>query len=147
MRRSASNNSRMKSSGGSGSSTTDLGLLLLRLFFGVNLFLQHGLAKATHFSQMSGHFPNPIHLGSRDSLIYALVSDAICSLLVVLGLGTRVAAFIVFINVSVVFYLVYHHPFLNGRGELLLLYVGGFLALVLTGGGRYSLDWKFWGRS
>ncbi|MEO6965102.1 MAG: DoxX family protein [Acidobacteriaceae bacterium] len=137
----------MKSYGGSGSSTTDFGLLLLRLFFGLNLFLHHGLEKVTHFSQMSRHFPDPVHLGSHTSLIFALISDAICSLLVVLGLGTRVAAFIVFVNISVVFYVVHHHPFLGGNGELLLLFIGGFLALVFAGGGRYSLDWKFWGRS
>lgn len=137
----------MKSYSGSGSGATDLGLLVLRLFCGLNLFLHHGMEKATHFSQMSRHFPDPIHLGSHASLIYALISDAICSLLVVLGLGTRVAALVVFVNIGVVFYFVHHHPFLSGNGELLLLYIGGFLALVLTGGGRYSLDRKFWGRS
>ena len=125
----------------------DFGLLALRIFFGLNLFLRHGLEKISHFSQMSRHFPDPIHIGSHASLICALISDAICSLLVTFGLGTRVAAFIVFVNIGVAFVLVHHHPFVSGRGELLLLYIGGFLALVFTGGGRYSLDWRFWGRS
>ncbi len=125
----------------------DFGLLTLRIFFGLNLFLRHGLEKIAHFSQMSRHFPDPIHIGSHLSLAFALISDAICSLLVAFGLGTRVAAFIVFVNVGVAFVLVHHHPFASGRGEFLLLYIGGFLALVFTGGGRYSLDWRFWGRS
>lgn len=140
-------NSRMAKSAGSGSSASDLGLLVLRLFLGINLFFRHGVEKITRFSQMSSHFPNPLHIGSHPSLIYALISDAICSLLVALGLGTRVAAFIVFVNISVVFYFVDHHSFFGGHGELLLLYIGGFLALVCTGGGRFSLDMKFWGRS
>jgi putative oxidoreductase len=133
--------------GSTGSGSSDLGLLLLRIFLGANLFLRHGLEKITHFSQMSGHFPNPIHIGSHWSLIYAMISDAICSVLVFFGLGTRVAAFIIFVNIGVVFSLVDHYPFSNNHGELLLLYIGGFLALVLTGAGRYSLDWRFWGRS
>ena len=128
------------------STSTDLGLLVLRIFLGVNLFLHHGLEKITHFSQMAGHFPDPIHIGSHWSLIYALISDAICSVLVFFGLGTRVAAFIVFVNIGVVFSLVQRYPIWTGRGEILLLYIGGFLALVLTGAGRYSLDQKFWGR-
>lgn len=128
------------------STSTDLGLLLLRIFLGVNLFLHHGLEKLTHFSQMAGHFPDPIHIGSHWSLIYALISDAICSVLVFFGLGTRVAAFIVFVNIGVVFSLVQRYPLWTGHGEILLLYIGGFLALVFTGPGRYSLDQKFWGR-
>jgi putative oxidoreductase len=140
-------NSRMAKSAGSGSSASDFGLLVLRLFFGINLFWWHGREKITHFSQMSSHFPNPLHIGSHASLIYALISDGICSILVALGLGTRLAAFIVFVDISVAFYFVHHHPFSGGHGELLLLYIGGFLALVCTGGGRFSLDMRFWGRS
>lgn len=132
---------------GSGSTSVDIGLLLLRLFLGINLFMRHGLEKILHFSQMSAHFPDPIHIGSHPSLIYALISDGICSLLVALGLGTRVAALIVAVDVGVAFSLVHRYPFANGHGELLLLYFGGFLALVFTGAGGYSLDGRFWGRS
>ena len=121
--------------------------MLLRIILGTSLFLKHGLEKVTHFSQMSGHFPDPIHIGSHWSLVYALISDAICSLLVVLGLGTRFAAFIIAVNLSVVFCLVHHYAFLTGQGELIAIYFGGFLALVFTGAGRFSFDWKFWGRS
>lgn len=140
-------NSRMTKSAGLGSNASDFGLLVLRLFCGINLFVRHGVEKIRHFSQMSSHFPNPLHIGSHDSLIYALISDGICSLLVAVGLGTRLAAFIVFINIGVVFYFVDRHTLFGGHGELLLLYIGGFLALVCTGGGRFSLDMKFWGRS
>lgn len=100
-----------------------------------------------HFSQMAAHFPDPIHIGSHASLIYALISDGICSVLVVLGLGTRVAALVVAVDVGVAFCLVHRYPFANGHGELLLLYIGGFLALIFTGAGSYSLDGKLWGRS
>jgi putative oxidoreductase len=131
----------------SGSSGSDIGLLLLRVFLGVNLFVRHGLEKITHFSQMAGHFPNPIHIGSHWSLVIALISDGICSLLVLLGLGTRGAAAFVAISISVAFCLVHHFPISNGRGEMMLLYIGGFLALVFLGGGRFSLDGKLWGRS
>ncbi len=137
----------MKSSAGSRSSANDLGLLLLRIFLGGSLFLRHGLEKITHFHQMSAHFPNPIHIGSHTSLIYALISDGVCSLLTVLGLGARPAALIIAVNLGVVFCLVHHFAFWRGDGELVVVYIGGFLALFFTGAGRFSLDWKFWGRS
>lgn len=122
----------------------DIALLILRVWAGLLLFFLHGLGKVTHFSQMSGHFPNPIHIGPLPSLLFALLSDAICSLLVVLGIGTRYAALIVVINLATAFTLV-HQFKLSGPhgGELPLLFCGIFLALVIAGGGRYSVDAAF----
>jgi len=137
----------MKSSASSGSSSLDAGLLLLRVSLGLSLFLKHGAEKIMHFSRMAQRFPDPVHIGSHASLVFALISDAICSLLVVLGLGTRVAAFIIFINIGVALYFVHHLAFHTDHGELIVAYMGGFLALIFTGAGRFSLDWKFWGRS
>lgn len=129
---------------GATSSGNDLGLLLLRIFLGVSLFLKHGLEKLTHFSQMAASFPDPIHIGSHASLIFALISDAICSLLLVLGVATRVAALIVAINIGVAFYFVHHAAFGTDHGELMVLYIGGALVLLFTGAGRFSIDRKFW---
>jgi putative oxidoreductase len=137
----------MANSAGSGSGATDFGLLVLRVVLGGTLFFKHGLEKLTHFSQMSAHFPNPVHVGSHASLIFALLSDSICSLLVLVGLGTRFAAFIIVVNMSVALYLVHHMALRQEHGEMMLIYIAGFLALVFAGAGRFSLDWKLWGRS
>ena len=119
----------------------------MRVVLGATLFFKHGLEKATHFSQMSSHFPNPLHIGSHASLIFALLSDAICSLLAVLGLGTRFAAFIIVVNMSVALYFVHHMALRQEHGEMMMVYIAGFIALIFAGGGRFSLDWKLWGRS
>ncbi len=137
----------MAKSSVSGSGATDFGLLVLRVILGITLFWKHGVEKITHFSRMSAHFPNPIHIGSHASLIYALLSDAVCSWLVVLGLGTRVASLIIVVNLGVAFYFFQHLEVRLEHGELMLLYLAGFIALMFAGGGRFSLDWKFWGRS
>ena len=137
----------MAKSAGSGSGSTDIGLLVLRVVLGAMLFFKHGLEKITHFSQMSAHFPNPLHIGSHASLIFATLSDAICSLLVVLGLGTRFAAFIIVVNMSVALYFVHHMALRQEHGEMMMVYIAGFVALIFAGGGRFSLEWKFWGRS
>jgi putative oxidoreductase len=95
---------------------------------------------------MSQHFPNPLHIGSVPSLIFALTSDAICSILVLLGLGTRWAALLIFVNISVAWAFVHHFQFFgrdSDHGEAIVLYLGGFLALAIMGPGRLSLDHKF----
>lgn len=119
----------------------DFALLVLRVWLGFDLFFRHGVEKIAHFSQMSAHFPDPVHIGPRLSLAFALLSDGICSLLVVLGLATRLAALIIVINLAVAFALV-HHFALSGRGsgELPFVFLGGFLAVLIAGPGRFSVD-------
>ena len=122
---------------------TSAGLLVLRVLVGVPLFLHHGLEKLTRFSQMSAHFPNPLHIGVVPSLLFAALSDGICSVLLVLGLATRWAALVVFINIFVVWAFLLHFHFFGragGEGELLVLYLAAAIALFLAGAGKYSID-------
>jgi putative oxidoreductase len=122
-------------------SSKDSALLVMRIGFGLSLFLKHGLEKLTGHSQMVTHFPDPIGIGPHASLAFALLSDGICSVLVILGLGTRWAALVVTINVSVAFALVHHMAFFTvPHVEIVFAYIVAFLAILIAGPGRYSLD-------
>jgi putative oxidoreductase len=116
-------------------------LLVLRLFVGSSLFLKHGLEKITGFSQMAAHFPDPLHIGAQWSLAYALFSDGLCSLLIVIGLGTRWAAFFIAVNTAVAFTFV-HRLRLSGEhnGELAWMYLAAALTLFFAGAGKFSVD-------
>ncbi len=121
----------------------DLGWLVLRIWIGMSLFLKHGWEKPTNFAQMAARFPDPLHIGAEPSLMFALLSDAICSILIMLGLATRWAALVIFINIFVAWSLVHHFLFFGrgaDHGEVIVLYLGAFLALAIAGPGRYSLD-------
>jgi putative oxidoreductase len=121
----------------------DLALLVLRVGLGVALFLAHGLEKIVHFSSMAGHFPDPVHIGPVPSLMFALLSDAICSLLALFGVAARLAALIIAINTGVAFALVHHFHFTGpGAGEMPWIYMTGYLAIFLAGPGRFSIDGK-----
>src|SRR5580704_6150010 len=121
--------------------STSAGLLILRVFVSLPIFIKHGLEKLTGYSTMVRHFPDPIYIGAHASLAYALLADGICSLCLVLGLATRPAALVSLINLAVAFLLVHHAAFLsNDHAELVLLYIGGVLALLIAGPGRYSAD-------
>lgn len=115
-------------------------LLLLRLWVGFGLFYKHGLEKILHFSMMQEHFPNLFHLGSTTALVFSLLSDSICSLLVILGLVTRLAALLIVINLVVVFGYFHHFTVTQDHSELVFLYLGVFLTLLVSGPGKYSLD-------
>jgi len=119
----------------------NLALLTLRVLVGASLFLSHGLEKIKGFSQMVQHFPNPLHIGAHSSLAFALISDAVCSLLLIIGLGTRWAALFIAINTGVAFTLV-HKMRLSGEhnGELAWLYLAASLTLFFAGAGEFSVD-------
>ena len=121
----------------------DGGLLALRLIGVFPLLLRHGLEKVFTFSAMAAHFPDPWHIGPVPSLLFAMLSDAICSLLVIVGLATRWAALICLINISVAWAFVHHFQFFGrggDHGELIVLYIGIMLTLLLAGAGKYSVD-------
>jgi putative oxidoreductase len=119
----------------------NLALFALRILVGASLFLRHGLEKVKGFSQMAQHFPDPLHIGAQSSLVFALLSDAVCSLLLIIGLGTRWAALIIAVNTGVAFTLV-HKMRLSGdhNGEVAWLYLAASLALFFAGAGKFSVD-------
>lgn len=123
------------------SANSDVGLLILRVLAGLSLFLKHGWEKLSGYSTMVQHFPDPIHIGAHASLSFALLSDGICSLLIVMGLATRPAAAVILINLLVVFSLVHHAAFFSSSHvELVLVYIAAFAAILLCGPGKFSLD-------
>ena len=127
--------------GKSSPTSVSAGLLILRIFAGLSLFLKHGLEKLTGYSTMVQHFPNPLHIGAHATLAFALLSDGICSVLVVLGLFTRPAAAIVVINLLAAFFFVHHAAFFsNNHVEMVWIYIAVFLAILLAGPGRFSID-------
>lgn len=125
---------------------TQAGLALLRIWTGATLFLRHGWEKQpAHCAQFIAHFPNPIGLGSHPSFFIAFFSDFVCAILLMIGLGTRWAALYCLGNIFVAWAFVHHFGFFakgpgSDHGELMVLYMGALLTLVIAGPGAASLD-------
>ncbi len=124
--------------------SASLGLLILRLGMG-GYMLTHGWPKLQKL--LSGEFdgfPDPLGVGSTASLVLIVVGEFLCPILVMLGLGTRLAAIPTVIGMCVAAFIVHKNdPWTMGGGaakEPALLYAIPFLALVFTGAGRISLD-------
>lgn len=113
-------------------------ILALRLMFGIML-LTHGITKIVNFGATAPMFPDPLGVGSAVSLGLAIFAEVGCSLALLLGLLTRPACLVLAFNMFVAIAAVHHFDFL-GAGELAFLYFLIFVALLLTGAGRYSVD-------
>ena len=123
----------------------DIGLLIFRIGISA-LMLTHGIPKLIRaFSGEEIRFADPLGMGVVISFTFAIFAEFICSVLIILGLGTRLAAIPLIITMAVVAFVV-HLDDGFGRQELPLLYLVGFILLFFTGGGKYSLDWYFLSR-
>jgi putative oxidoreductase len=139
-----------------------MGLFVLRLGMG-GFMLTHGWPKlqllmAREFDK----FPDPIGLGSGWSLVLVVAAEFFCSLLIVAGLATRLAAVPVVVAMAVAAFVAHAaDPWTMGEGARLfkageaqswaskepaLLFLTGFLTLVFTGPGCLSLDALLWSR-
>lgn len=121
----------------------NFGRLVLRVMVFVPLFLKHGVEKLTTFGTMVQHYPDPLHLGPFPTLVIAMIADGICSLLIVVGLGTRWAALYSLCNLFVAWAVVHHFALVTRKdqaGETIFIYMAACLTLFLVGPGKYSLD-------
>lgn len=118
----------------------DVGLLLLRLFLGLAMFLGHGLGKWEKlFAGGEIKFADPFGIGPLPSLAMAVFAEVICALLLVLGLLTRGVLIPLIITMLVAIFVVHISDGFGGM-EKALLYGVGFVTLMLTGPGKYSFD-------
>lgn len=120
----------------------DVGLLFIRVWFCTSLFVKHGIEKVFHYSDMLAKFPDPIHVGPTVGLTFAMIADFVCTLLIIIGLGTRLAALFMMINLLVIFIFMHQFSFMDGHAELVYVYLGLAIFIVIAGPGKYSLDSK-----
>jgi putative oxidoreductase len=116
-----------------------IGLLILRVLAGALLMWGHGWPKLSGFSQMLGHFPDPIGLGVHLSLALSTFAEFFCAFFVIVGLLTRFVCIPIVFNLLVAG-LVAHGADPWSKKELAFVYMVAFLTLIFTGPGRFSLD-------
>jgi len=113
-------------------------LFLLRIAFGGLMLVNHGWGKLTNFSAMSGKFADPFGIGMTTSLALTVFAEFFCAAFIVLGLFTRLAAIPLVIAMAVAFF--YAHKGNHKEGEMALLYLTTFLAILIAGPGKASVD-------
>lgn len=113
-------------------------LIILRI--GVALLMwTHGIPKFMRLLEGNMKFGDPIGLGSTASFVLVNFSEVLCSLLILLGLGTRLATIPLIISCLVAAFVAHaDDPF--AKKETLLLYTLIYLTLLVLGSGKYSLD-------
>jgi putative oxidoreductase len=103
------------------------------------LFMEHGLMKVFHFPIPQPGAPDPL----PPMLLAAAWLEIVGGALLVLGLFTRPAAFILSGEMAVAYFLAHapqgFYPAVN-KGEAAILYCFVFLYLAFAGSGEWSVD-------
>ncbi len=117
----------------------DVGLLFLRVTVGLMMAVGHGWGKMVKVVTGDFSFADPLGIGAAPSLVLAALAEFVCALLIALGVRTRSMAVPVTVTMLVAAF-VHHFDDPWGKKEFALLYAVPFAALILTGGGKYTLD-------
>lgn len=116
----------------------NVALLILRVTAGV-LMAHHGYQKLTKFSEIEPKFMEFLGLSSGISLALAIGAEFFCSLLLIVGLFTRLALVPLIITMVVAAFSA-HNGEIFGKGELAFFYLAVYVSLLLTGAGKFSAD-------
>ena len=131
----------------------DIATLVLRVMLGV-VFFPHGMQKlfgwfgGPGFSGMMGMFTDKMGIPAFFAFL-AIMAEGLGSLGLIAGFLTRIAAFGIGINMAVAVYMLHWQNgfFMNwfgnqkGEGfEYHLLVIAMAVALIIKGGGAYSVD-------
>lgn len=118
----------------------DIILLIVRVFIGFAM-LSHGFPKLqTLLEGGKIEFFDFLGLGPQITLILTVFSEFVCSVLLILGLFTRVAlGFLVFTMIIAGFVVLSAEPF--AKQELSFIYLSVYLLLIVFGAGKFSVDY------
>ncbi len=137
---------------GTRDTSTSLGLLVLRLGTGLLMLFGHGLGKIQGFAEKSKGFPVPDFyplkwMSSPVSLAATIGAEVGCAALIIIGLATRPAAFVLAFTMTVAAFNIHASGPLfmaggAGSKEPALLFLVPCLAILLSGAGSISIDAK-----
>jgi len=113
-------------------------MLLLRVVAG-GLLLKHGYDKMVHFDETSAQMMSFLGMGAKATTALLIFAEFFCSLLVVLGLFTRLACIPVIIAMAVALIKV-HNCEVFGAGQAATMFLLCFVVLLFTGAGKVSVD-------
>ncbi|MBD8081687.1 DoxX family protein [Chryseobacterium caseinilyticum] len=117
----------------------DIVLLVVRLFIGFAM-ISHGYPNLqTLIDGGDIKFFDFLGLGPKISLGLTVFAEFVCSIFIILGLFTRIAAGFLLFTMSVAAFVVHgEDPF--DKRESSLLYLSIYVIIITLGAGRFSVD-------
>lgn len=113
-------------------------LLIVRICV-AGLMLTHGFPKLEKIMNGNWGFADTWGIGSTLTLVLVVFAEFFCSILLALGLATRLALIPLIITMTVAVFQIHWADPLSKK-ELPLLFLMFFITIFITGPGKYSID-------
>lgn len=132
----------------SGYTYSNLARLFMRLFVGL-MFMQFGIRQISQFREMASGFPSIFGWGSQTCLVLMIIVEIGCSVLIMLGLCTRLSTIPPIVSMIIAEQYLVHDVLHTDTtminymdvGYVPILFIGIYLFLLLAGPGKISLDY------
>jgi putative oxidoreductase len=125
-------------SGLQSSRTVNVATLWLRLGLGIAM-IPHGYDKFIHYAEYQTSFMRFLGLSDSVSLTLAIGAELVCSILLMMGLLTRLVLIPLIITALVIVFVA-HEGDIIGEGAAGFVLLIGYVTSLLLGPGAYSLD-------
>jgi putative oxidoreductase len=116
----------------------DLGLLILRVGMSA-MMLTHGIGKLQDLFTNPADFADPLGLGATVSLVLTVFGEFVAPIFIIIGYKTKIAAIPGLITMLVAAFIVHAKDPIDTK-EKAILYAIFFLAIAITGPGKYAID-------
>ena len=121
--------------------STQMALFVIRFFSAGFMLFFHGVPKLQKYSFLLDKFPDPLGVGSAVSITLVIFAECLCSVLVLLGVATRLTVIPLIITMVVAVFIVHAgDPF--AKKELGLAFLCCYLALFFGGPGAFCVPIK-----
>ena len=87
-------------------------------------------------------FGDPLGIGSELSFILVVFAEFFCSILLIVGLGTRLTTIPLIITMLVALFIAHGADPISDHWNI-VGYILAYLSLMITGSGKFSVDYKF----
>lgn len=120
-------------------SIQSIAIFLLRTGISISMIYLHGWPKLSNYIEGNIDLFDPLGIGLELSLLLAIFAEVICSVLLILGLFSRISAIPLIITMLVAIFLINAgQPLIVKERAFIFLMI--YMFILLAGSGKYSVD-------
>ena len=124
----------------------EMAILFLRVFIG-GVMLLHMIGKLQDYDNYVLNFQSIIGLNHATSFALSILFEGLFAVMIIMGVGTRLAAALMAIVMIVsICEALMQGTVTDAESKLEFIYIGIYITLVISGGGRYAISTMFLNR-
>lgn len=124
----------------------EMAILFLRVFIG-GVMLLHMIGKLQDYDNYVLNFQSIVGLNHATSFALSILFEGLFAVMIIMGVGTRLAAALMAIVMIVsICEALMQGTVTDAESKLEFIYIGIYITLVISGGGRYAISTMFLNR-